>query len=576
MPSFDDLDHVKLFVAKETNLTHVYAWTGAGQTDAEKILGNWPGTTLSNYDDNWLTYDFNVQYTNFSIVINAGGDQSKSADLSINGIGSYWYYDGQLVKDSVMPDINPPEPEPEPEPEPSSSSQQPPATESEGNIFHAFDWSLDVIKNNLQQIKDAGYTAIQTSPLQRPKDYSDQYKSTNDWWKLYQPVSFDVPTGGTWIGTPTQLKSLTDAAHSKGLKIIVDVVANHMGANGNNPNEPHSSISQYESEIMSKRSETFRSVDQCDDWQDRYKVTHWRMGGYPELNTGHSVVQDEVYKYLKQLIDNGVDGFRFDAAKHIETPFDSDNIKSDFWTNTAVKAEKYAASSKNKDIFMYGEILNETPQIPFNYYTTHDNQKLLDAVTDNKTGNSILAAIKNGNSSGAAKSGYDSGLPASETVLWAESHDTYMNDDERDPSCTRRVDQDKVDKAYALVGARKGTKALYFARPNFSSSIGSGSTQNNNYKSALIKAVNTLKKDMGNNNESIRSDNDLAYVERYGNNKYGASIVKMNGSGSVTLSFSNLPDGTYKDLASGTTYSMSGGRITLNIGNTGAIVIEKV
>ena len=54
MPSFNDLDHVKLFVAKSTNsynYTHAYAWTGSGNS-ATQLLGAWPGTALSNYDDN--------------------------------------------------------------------------------------------------------------------------------------------------------------------------------------------------------------------------------------------------------------------------------------------------------------------------------------------------------------------------------------------------------------------------------------------------------------------------------------------------------------------------------------------
>ena len=34
-----------------------------------------------------------------------------------------------------------------------------------GAILHCFDWSYNEIRANLQAIKDAGYTAVQTSPL---------------------------------------------------------------------------------------------------------------------------------------------------------------------------------------------------------------------------------------------------------------------------------------------------------------------------------------------------------------------------------------------------------------------------
>ena len=38
-------------------------------------------------------------------------------------------------------------------------------------ILHCFCWSYNTIKQKLPEIAAAGYTAIQTSPVQPPKDY---------------------------------------------------------------------------------------------------------------------------------------------------------------------------------------------------------------------------------------------------------------------------------------------------------------------------------------------------------------------------------------------------------------------
>lgn len=572
MPSFDNLDHVKLFVAKTTNTneyTHVYAWNTRVQ-----ILGAWPGTTLTDYNEDWRVFDFDKQYDSFSIVINIGSDRGKTGDLSINGIGAYWYYDDALVKNDTMPDINPPapsssssNPESSSSGSPASSSEEPVVGDDLGNIFHAFDWSLNVIKSRLNDIAKAGYTAIQTSPLQQPKDYYGDSR-TSDWWKLYQPLSFNLPTENYYLGNANDLKSLTTAAHNLNLKIIVDVVANHMGGDGNNPND---AINRYEPAIMADRNNTFRSVDQCSDWNNRYDVTHKRLGGYPELNTGNTTVQNEVYTYLKELVDNGVDGFRFDAAKHIETPFDNNEVKSEFWNKTASKAYTYASNTYNKKLYMYGEILDNCAGVPFDYYTN-----ILDAITDNKTGNNILSAVRSGNSNGAGNSHYETNVSPDKLVLWGESHDTYMNTPEYG-GISRDADQKDVDKAYALVASRKAARGLYFARPNWGSNLASGDTQNQNYKNKLISGVNKLKNDMGNNNETVGSSSSLAYVARHGNNGYGATIVNVNGSGEATLSISNLVDGTYKDLISGNTYTMNNGSITVNISSEyGATVIELV
>ncbi len=51
-----------------------------------------------------------------------------------------------------------------------------------GAILHCFDWSYNEIKAALPEIAAAGYTAVQTSPVQEPKDYRYEgivYTSTN-------------------------------------------------------------------------------------------------------------------------------------------------------------------------------------------------------------------------------------------------------------------------------------------------------------------------------------------------------------------------------------------------------------
>ena len=113
-----------------------------------------------------------------------------------------------------------------------SQYSQPSTPVEGGNMLHCMCWSYNTIKANLDDIKAAGYSAVQTSCIQPPKDYNT-YDSTkaNVWWHFYQPVDFSVADGSNWLGTKAQLKSLCDAAHEKGIKIIADVVANHM-ANG--------------------------------------------------------------------------------------------------------------------------------------------------------------------------------------------------------------------------------------------------------------------------------------------------------------------------------------------------------
>ena len=92
-------------------------------------------------------------------------------------------------------------------------------------ILHCFDWSYNNIKANLAAIAAAGYTAVQTSPVQAPKDYSSSYTDqSGQWWKLYQPLGLSVADGTTWLGTKAELQALCEAADDYGIKVIVDIV----------------------------------------------------------------------------------------------------------------------------------------------------------------------------------------------------------------------------------------------------------------------------------------------------------------------------------------------------------------
>ena len=188
-----------------------------------------------------------------------------------------------------------------------------------GNIFHAWDWSMTTIQNNLDSIKAAGFTTIQTSPMQPQKDYYAGNTSKEAWWKLYQPLGFSIATKNNALGTKTQLKSMVTAAHNKGLKVIVDVVANHLAGSYDHFD---ASIREYEPEIYGSNgylsggaklhSETYNGAS------NSWCTTNGNIG-LPDLNTHDSHVQQRVLSLCKEYIDCGVDGFRFDAAKHIET-----------------------------------------------------------------------------------------------------------------------------------------------------------------------------------------------------------------------------------------------------------------
>ena len=431
------------------------------------------------------------------------------------------------------------------------------------NILHCFNWSYNNIKAALPDIAAAGYTAVQTSPVQRPKDYNASYTTLgNEWWKMYQPLGFSIAANNTsWLGTKAQLTSLCTEADKYGIKVVVDVVANHLANNGTDGGTYSYINSAVESDL--KNSNYYHTNNVKFNDNSRYNITQYHLG-MPDLNTGNSYVQQRVQGLLEECIDCGVDGFRFDAAKHIETPSDSSSFASDFWPNVLNGATAYAQEKGVDAPFYYGEILG-TPGPNFNIsgYTAYM------AVTDNASGDRALYQAYTGSASGLANGTYDKGAGAAKSVLWVESHDTYMGTSGSVSALrnTYDVSADVLTKAWAIVGARADATGLYFARP--STTMGNASTDTT-WKSAAVTEINKFKNHFVGTSESLSYSGKTTYLER---GTAGVVISKLDGEGAVSLTAKKMANGTYTDQLTGNTFTVSGGTISGTVGSTGIAVV---
>lgn len=463
------------------------------------------------------------------------------------------------------------------------------------NILHCWNWSYSTIEAHMQLIAECGYTAIQTSPAQQPKDYNYTYEDektgqtvtvggdeeggkevgwpgrggTGNWWKLYQPVTFDVcNNGNTWLGTKAELESMCATAEKYGIKVIVDIVANHMG-NITGWKNSLSDVSPQVGEFWNKdmlTDESYWHINDLQIWMSDGRE-HFTQGtmGMPDLNTANKTVQKYVYDYLDELIDCGVDGFRFDAAKHIETPDDDASFASDFWPTVLNEAKSHYKSKTGGDLYVYGEILNTVgDNFSIDSYTKYMS------VTDNSAGNHLLEAFRN-NNPGSLGMDYAS----DKSVLWAESHDTYMNES------SRYASDRSIVRTWAIVGNKKDAASLFFVRPYYSKDtlLGDqdGSFNDNMSKtvepalmgecstyvwaSKEVAAINHFNNRFSGDADNSGADGNIAYCKR-GN---GIILVNFDGAGQVSTSAHGLADGSYVDEVSGNTFKVSGGTISGNI-----------
>lgn len=434
----------------------------------------------------------------------------------------------------------------------------------DGVMLHAFNWSYNTIKENLPAIAAAGYTTVQTSPVQQPKDYSTSGDVTGQWWKLYQPISFHIAEQ-SWLGTKDDLKSLCDEADKYGIKIICDIVSNHIAnADETRPDTVSNQVKKYEPDFYKKRRTYTRTYKGNASDSSVQAVVQGHVSNCPDLVTNDTAVQTYIINLLKECIDCGVDGFRFDAAKHIETEDDGE-YASDYWKNITTSASSYYTQKTGDDLYIYGEILNNCgADRSYSSYTKYIN------VTDNRTGDAVLYNVTKGKASTATNATYKSGVAASNAVLWAESHDTYEgNSGSSGYSNTSSVSDEDVVKAWAIVASRKDSTALFFARPG--TALMGGVSTDTTYKSTVVSEINKFHNLFVGQSEKLGSSGNIAYVAR------GTSgIVLSNCKGtnaSVSISGTGLADGKYTDTVSGAEFTVANGVLTGSIGKTGVAVV---
>ena len=129
---------------------------------------------------------------------------------------------------------------------------------------------------------------------------------SGNWWKLYQPVAECVDDNGmSYHGTKAELQSMCAKAEQYGIKVIVDIVANHMAnVKGwkNSLDDVSPEVGTYWNPDM-LTSEQFWHINQFQVWMSdgRKDFTQGTMG-MPDLNTANKTVQ----KYIMNIWMNSL------------------------------------------------------------------------------------------------------------------------------------------------------------------------------------------------------------------------------------------------------------------------------
>ena len=416
----------------------------------------------------------------------------------------------------------------------------------DGTILHAWNWYFKDVTENMKDIAEAGYTSVQVSPVQGEKRDQGLPRSIK-WWALYQPVNFKI---GNILGTREEFIEMCSTAHDYGVKIIVDVVSNHLA---NKADDDIYTLSPQVDRELRENPSFWHNINEVVDDSCRFNMTQKSLG-MPDLNTGNKQLQKIIIDFLNDCQKCGADGFRFDAAKHIELPDDPPNVRSDYWP-TIVSGIK----SEDKEAYIYGELLSPIA-------TREKSYTNFMSITADIYGDHVRKAINDRDVGWAWYYQMETG--ADKLVTWVESHDTYAH------GISESLTDLQIKLGWCLIAGRADSAPLYFVRPMDGLRGNIGGTGDGVWKDPIVVAANRFHNEMAGKPEYVRKpDWSVLMVERGSD---AAILTNVGYDNKTIVTETNLRDGGYWDEnKEGNVFTVEGGILRGTIGPETSAILRR-
>lgn len=210
-----------------------------------------------------------------------------------------------------------------------------------GNLWGVID--------ELDRIQELGFDALYFTPVfSSPANH--RYH-THDYFTI-DPI----------LGGNAAFDALLQAAHDRGMRVVLDGVFNHTGRsffafghileNGTNSPylewfhinprfiEEHGTLNAYPGHVDPQSVSSFEAFG--------YKAW-WDLPALPKLNTDNPEVQEYILQIAEHWVKRGIDGWRLDVPTEIQTP--------GFWERFRERVR-----AVNPECYIVGEIWHEAPE----------------------------------------------------------------------------------------------------------------------------------------------------------------------------------------------------------------------
>lgn len=425
------------------------------------------------------------------------------------------------------------------------------------SILHVWSWNFPTIAKNMKQIADAGFTMLQTSPVNAcfsPEGGNIKIfdQKEGNWYHYYQPTDWTI--GNNIVGTEEEMKAMLDSADKYDIKVLVDVLPNHTAFDIDLvTDEFYKAVGGREKMFHTK------GLEGINDYNDRTQCTHQGVGGLPDVNTENPLFQKYYMQFVNKLIEMGVRGFRYDTAKHIgvhSDPLDTEAgvTENDFWDVATGRKEVLGVSLciPYDSLFVYGEVLQDR-NVPEDEYAGYFGQ------TASSYGHVLREALAKRSAKDVnLLSWYHSAAPEYLTT-WVESHDTYCNANE-----SAGLTDAQIRTGWVFLTARQNGTPLFYSRPmnstrdNYWGDNLLGARGNDEFFHPEVVAVNKFRQQMKGQTENVQisPEGEVLVVNR---GSKGAAIINLALEANEIEVATGLADGEYKDVVYGNSFKVENG-----------------
>ncbi len=269
--------------------------------------------------------------------------------------------------------------------------------------YHGGDWQGVI--DRLGYLEALGVTALWISPIVRNVDQDAGVDGYHGYWAQ------DFTRLNPHFGDLATLRRLVDEAHARGMKVILDIVTNHVGQvffydinmngqpddalYGSGTRSPLTRVTEYDPDYDPRGIQSFTSLGESGlapvvfidlpelfriapspaifgspdaynrrgrvtDWNDRQQVIYGDFpGGLKDLATERPEVREALIRvYVDWALKLDLDGFRIDTIKHVE---------DGFWQVFAPEVRRRLAQAGKRRFFLFGEAFDGNDDLLASY-----------------------------------------------------------------------------------------------------------------------------------------------------------------------------------------------------------------